>query len=416
MTKTKQLVGPFTELLTMGNIPLRGAINDDTIQIISHAGIVIEDNKIVSIGHFDKMYNTYKAKNLHVEELEEKSVGLPGFIDVHTHICYGGSRARDYAMRNGGKTYLDIAKAGGGIWQTVNDTRKESQEALVNGILRRLEKVKQNGITTIEIKSGYGLSIVEELKMLRAIKASSVASKLDIVATCLAAHIFPKDYDGTISEYLYEISQKLFPILRDEKLSTRIDAFVEEEAFSGELIAPYFSRAQELGFDICIHADQFSTGASKVAVDFKAVSADHLEASTEKEIILLANSDVVPVALPGASIGLGCPFTPARKLLDAGTSLAIASDWNPGSAPMGDLLTQASILATFEKLSNAEVLAALTCRAAPVLRLKDRGVLAPHMLADFTAFPTNDYREIFYHQGQMKPSHVWKKAELILSS
>ena len=149
-------------------------------------------------------------------------------------------------------------------------------------------------------------------------------------------------------------------------------------------------------------------------MQFGAVSADHLEASGEKEIQLLAQSNVVSVALPGASIGLGVAFAPARRLLDAGASLAIASDWNPGSAPMGDLLTQATIVGTFEKLSNAEVLAAITCRAAIPLQCHDRGSIEEGLLADFILFPTNNYQEILYQQGRLKPVQVWKRGRLIV--
>ena len=163
-----------------------------------------------------------------------------------------------------------------------------------------------------------------------------------------------------------------------------------------------------MGFDLTLHVDQFHTGGSAVAVKHKAISADHLEASTDKEIQQLAKSKVIAMALPGATLGLGCPFAPARKLLDAGAAVAIASDWNPGSAPMGDLLSQAAILGTFEKLSNAEVLSGITYRAAAALNLKDRGRVEKNFLADIISFPTNDYREILYQQGQMKPCMVWK--------
>jgi len=210
---------------------------------------------------------------------------------------------------------------------------------------------------------------------------------------------------------LNEIASQLFPVLLAEKLCYRIDAFVEKSAFTPQEITPYLEKGKQLGFDLTIHADQFSTGGSELAVTLGARSADHLEASGDLEIALLANSSTVAVALPGASIGLGMAFTPARKLLDQGASLAIASDWNPGSAPMGDLLTQASILATFEKLTTAEVFAGLTFRAAAALGLTDRGKLTPGQLADFILFPTADYREILYQQGKMKPVGVWKKGE-----
>jgi imidazolonepropionase len=163
-----------------------------------------------------------------------------------------------------------------------------------------------------------------------------------------------------------------------------------------------------MGFDLTVHADQFSTSGSKLAVELAAVSADHLEASTEDEITLLAGSDVIPVALPAASLGIGCEFTPARRLLDAGASLAIATDWNPGSAPMGKLIESASILATMQKLSNAELFAAITFRAAKALNLDDRGRLMEGKLADFVIYQTDNYQNITYFQGGLQPKAVWK--------
>tara|TARA_R110001606_G_C15124952_1_gene622610 strand:- start:32 stop:724 length:693 start_codon:yes stop_codon:yes gene_type:complete len=225
--------------------------------------------------------------------------------------------------------------------------------------------------------------------------------------------MLPKDFQGTETEYLSEIADRLFPILKSEKLANRIDAFIEESAFSAQDIKDYFNTARAMKFDITVHADQFTPIGSKVAVDYKALSADHLEASTEKEIAILANSDTIAVALPGASIGLGCDFTPARKLLDAGAALAIASDHNPGSAPMGDLLTQASILGTFQKLTNAEILSGITFRAAAALKLEDRGKLEAGYLADFAVYHSNNYQDILYNQGNLKPCMVWKDGKLV---
>lgn len=409
MNKLK-LIGPFKQIVPMTELPLKGAISDNQLMVLENAGILITEGKIQSIGKFSDLLT--KHKDAEVFRLEGNHVCLPGFIDSHTHICFGGSRANDYAMRNAGKTYLEIAKAGGGIWDTVTQTRRSSKEMLVKNTTKRANRHFKNGVTTIEVKSGYGLSIDEELKMLRAIKEANTITPSDLIPTCLAAHMFPRDFEGNVSEYLEEISVKLFPILKEEGLANRIDAFIEESAFSATQIAPYFQKAKEMGFDITVHADQFSTSGSKVAVAFGAVSADHLEASTQKEIALLAKSDVIATALPGASIGLGCSFTPARKILDAGGALAIASDHNPGSAPMGDLLTQAALLGAFEKLSNTEVLAGITFRAAASLRLSDRGQLAKGFLADFCVFHTNNYNEILYNQGNLKPCMVWKKGEL----
>ncbi|SDA83628.1 imidazolonepropionase [Algoriphagus alkaliphilus] len=406
----KKLIGPITQVLTMERLPLKGALKDEQLEILENAGILIEGEKILEVGSWQSLKKEFPQAELF--ELEGNFVAMPGLIDCHTHSCFGGSRAGDFAMRNAGKTYLEIAQAGGGIWDTVTQTRKLRLEELAEKTVLNANRHLSDGVTTIEVKSGYGLSVEEELKMLRAIQLANQSTPADLISTCLAAHMKPRDYEGTNSEYLQHISSELFPILKTEKLTNRIDAFVEKSAFSPEEIAPYFKKAREMGFDLTVHADQFTTGGSKVAVEFGALSADHLEASTASEIWLLTTSNTISVALPGASIGLGCTFTPARKLLDQGGALAIASDWNPGSAPMGDLLAQASILATFEKLSAAEVLAGITFRAAAALGLEDRGKLKAGLLADFVLFPTADYREILYHQGKMKPEMVWKIGSL----
>ena len=407
----KKLIGPFKQLIPMTGLSLKGAIADRQLTILENAGILIKGGYILAIASFEDLAKN--SEDIEIQELNGIHSCIPGLIDAHTHICYGGSRAKDYAMRNAGKTYLEIAKAGGGIWDTVTQTRKATKEALIKKTTKLANRHLKNGVTTLEVKSGYGLSVDEELKMLRAIKETNALVAADLIPTCLAAHMLPKDYDGNHDAYLAEISSQLFPILKEQELANRIDAFVEESAFSAAQIAPYFEKARAMGFDITVHADQFSTSGSQVAVDFGALSADHLEASTETEIKLLAKSDTIATALPGASLGLGSGFTPARKLLDAGGSLAIASDHNPGSAPMGDLLTQASILGAFEKLSNAEVLAGITFRAAAALKLNNRGQLAKGYLADFIGFHTDNYQEILYNQGNFKPCMVWKNGDLV---
>lgn len=409
--KALQLIGPFKQLLTMEALPLKGALSDSQLWIIEDAGILISEGKVMATGNYDSLKKEHTSAEC--QELTGAHVCLPGFIDAHTHICFGGSRANDYALRNAGKTYLEIAKAGGGIWDTVTQTRKADKESLLKKTTKLANRHLKTGVTTLEVKSGYGLSIEEEVKILEAIREANKKIPSDLISTCLAAHMFPKDYEGTKTGYLEELAQKLLPILKTENLTNRIDAFIEESAFFPEEIAPYFETAKEMGFDITVHADQFSTGGSKVAVDFGAISADHLEASTNVEIEQIAQSNTIATALPGASLGLGCNFTPARKLLDAGATLAIASDHNPGSAPMGDLLTQAAILGAFEKLSNAEVLAGITVRAAAALGLSDRGKLSKGFLADFSLFHTDNYQEILYNQGNLKPCMVWKNGTLV---
>ncbi len=405
------LIGPFTQLLTMDKLPLKGVLNDEQLEIIENAGIVYFDGKISEIDNYDVLKKKYPYEI--AAELNEDYVCLPGMIDVHTHICWAGSRAKDYAMRLSGKSYQEIAAAGGGIWSTVTKTRETTLEELANITAKRANALFHQGITTIEVKSGYGLSVDQELKILEVIKLAQKQTPAELISTCLAAHIVPKDFQGDENDYLKMISEELLPEIKRRNLSNRVDIFVEKGAFSVEAAKRYLFKAKELGFDILLHGDQFSTGSAQLANEIHALSIDHLEAADEQEIEMLAKGNSIPVALPGASIGLAEPFAHARKLLDAGTSLVIASDWNPGSAPMGDLLTQAAILGIYEKLSMAEVWAALTFRAATALNLTDRGIIRHGMKADFIAFKTKDYREILYRQGQLKPEKIWKNGNLM---
>ena len=404
-----KLIGPFTQILTLDNISEKGTVEDGQLQVLQQGGILLNDEgSIIQVGAFRDL-----AKNgsFPVEEIEGEQVLLPGFVDCHTHLCFMGNRARDYALRVSGKTYLDIAKAGGGIWDTVQHTRHADAQELLSESLLRVQAHLQRGVTTIEVKSGYGLQSNYELSLLRCIGHMQRQTMVDLIPTCLAAHTMPKDYSGSESEYLEEIIKVLLPEVKKEHLSKRVDIFIEDTAFSPAQARPFLQAAQDLGFNLSVHADQFTPGGAALAVELGAVSADHLEASTTSEIALLGKSNTVAVALPGASLGLGIPFAPARALLDAGACLAIASDWNPGSAPMGDLLTQACILGAYEKLSIAETLSALCFRAAKALNLQDRGRLIPGMQGDLQAYPTGDYREIFYHQGQLKPNMVWKNGK-----
>ena len=406
-----ELIGPISQLVTLRDLSLKGPINDSALHTISNAGIAIDNDTIVAVDTWDALLAAYP--NAMITQLNGTYVAVPGYIDCHTHLCFGGNRARDFALRNAGVSYLEIAQSGGGIWDTVTQTRKCTEQELTQIVIKNANQQLQLGITTIEVKSGYGLSVEEEIKMLRAIRNGNKETAADLVATCLAAHLTPKDFSGTNEDYLNYLVTNLFPVLQSEKLTNRIDAFIETSAFSASEIAPYLQSAKELGFDITIHADQFTTSGSEIAVQYGALSADHLEASGDKEIELLAESKTIAVALPGASVGLGCAFAPARKILDKGGALAIASDWNPGSAPMGDLICQASILATFEKLTTAEVFAGITFRAAAALNLFDRGRLIAGNKADFVLYPSNDYRDILYYQGSLRPSKVWKSGKLV---
>lgn len=409
----KILVGPFRQIITMDEVPLKGPLHDNQLHIIESAWILIQDGKVISIDSYNKLKNKVIDGKDEIQQMNGDHVAMPGMIDPHTHICYAGSRSNDYALRLSGMSYLEIAAKGGGIWSTVTNTRNASDEALYLNTHTRASSLLNDGVTTAEVKSGYALNLEDELRMLEVIKRINDSSEIDLVSTCLAAHTLPKDFQGSAKQYLEFLIKNLLPEVVKRKLSSRADIYIEKNAFSPDEGLFYLREAKNLGFDAVVHADQFTTGGSEVAVEVGAVSADHLEVTSDREIAMLARSDVIPVSLPGASIGLGVSFAPVRKILDAGCSLAVASDWNPGSAPMGDILVQACMLGVYEHLTMAETLASVTYRAAAALRLRDRGILKKGNQADIIAFPVRDYRDIVYYQGKMKPDIIMKKGKLI---
>lgn len=425
------LIGPFAQAVTMRGLPPRGPIKDDQLEIVPDAGVLVLDGRIFDVGPYRKLRK--KAHDLgwsagdrlpkpgdralRLYEIDEPMVAFPGMIDCHTHLCFAGTRSRDYAMRLSGKGYLDILKEGGGIHDSVRATVATPSNELAQHIADRAYRQLSQGITTSEVKSGYALEPEEEIRQLKAIRQAGAQPHIDLVATSLAAHAVPEEmvakYGLAIGaqQHLVALVKTLFPQLKKTGLAQRIDIFIEEGAFPVNLSRIYLMEAMRQGFEVTVHGEQFSRGGVEVAVRLGARSVDHLEVIDDEGILMLSQSNTVGVVLPGASMGLGTLFAPARRLLDSGARLAIASDWNPGSAPMGFLLMQAAVLGAAEKLSHAETWAGITTRAADALGLEDRGRLEPGLLADLIAFPTGDYREILYHQGMMKPTQVWKRGE-----
>lgn len=399
--------GPYDQILSLRQLPLRGPVQDAELDIIPAGGILVIEGVITAIGPWEDIDKT--GMTIRSPQIQGPSVVIPGWVDSHTHLVYGGHRADDYALRLAGKSYQDIAARGGGIWSTLEKTRIATAEELFQTAWARLQTAFRQGITTIEIKSGYGLNTEQELKILEVIHRLANQHPVGVISTCLAAHVPDKAFRERPEAYLEDIVLNLLPEVKRRGLAQRVDIFVEKNAFSPDQSRVYLQAAKALGFDLTVHADQFSAAGSALAVEVQALSADHLEASTEEDIRRLAASEVVATVLPGATLGLGQPFAPARALLDAGCCLAIASDWNPGSAPRGDLLTSAALLSAAEKLTTAETLAGLTFRAAQALKMNDRGRLAPGMLADWLVFPCADYREILYHQGILQPAEIIKK-------
>ena len=383
------LVGPFTQILSLDNLPDKGPIANNDLEVITAGGMIIQNGLISAVGEYNKLFKE-KNSETQVVHFDYPTVAIPGIIDCHTHLCYGGNRVADYTLRSEGRSYEDIAAAGGGIQTSVQATRGLLESELYDISLKRRNYLKSQGITTVEVKSGYGLNFDSEIKMLRVIKRLDEDGSINCIPTCLAAHTIPKEFANHASEYLAFVTREILPSVLEEQLSKRVDIFIEKGAFAPSQARNYLQNARRLGFDLTVHADQFSRGGSQLAAQMNCVSADHLEASEDEDIQALAKSDTVAVVLPGASLGLGMHFAPARKLLDAGCCVAIASDFNPGSAPMGQLVTQASLIGIYQKLTMAELLAGITFRSAKALNLADRGKIKPGLKADVTIFPTDD--------------------------
>ena len=408
ISNSSLLIGPFSQILTLRNLSLYGSLRDDDLDVIQEGGLIVQEGRIKEVGFYNDLYQKLKKNGdpFHIHELSSPCVCTPGLVDAHTHLCYAGSRARDFTDRLNGISYLEISRRGGGIKETMRKTRQASEDSLIQENLARLHRHLHQGITTVEIKSGYGLSVEAELKQLRAIQKLNTLTPQTLIPTCLAAHVCPSEWTSS-SEYLHHLKSDLLPQVLKENLASRIDVFVEEGAFGIQEARSYLKHALQMGFEGVVHADQFERGGAQLAGELKVKSADHLEVSKEEDLLALHKGNVSALVLPGASMGLGCGFAPARKMLDLGLSVAIASDWNPGSAPMGHLLLQASVLGTFECLSSAEIWSGITFRAAHALGLSQVGRLEHGYKADYLIYEIQDYREIIYQQGMLNPREVW---------
>lgn len=402
------LVGPFKQIVTLRQIPLGGPVKDSSVEIIEEGGIIVENGVIKTVGKYRDLFGEAHS----FLPVDFPAVVFPGIIDAHTHLCWAGSRAKEYALRLEGATYQQIAAEGGGILHSMQATRSASEDVLLADLLSRLQEQLKQGITTCEIKSGYGLDIANELKMLSVIKDASLQQPIRLISTCLAAHTLPPEFTDK-ALYLQTLQKELWPLLFSKQLCKRIDIFVEKEAFPAQLAKDYLMNARKQGFSFTVHAGQFSPEGIALAAETGAASADHLECIDEGSAKLLARSGTAATVLPGATLGLGLPFPHARMLLDTGNCVAIASDWNPGSAPMGRLLTQAALLGAAQKLSMAETWAGITFRAAHALSLKDRGRIEAGQRADLAIFPCSEWLDVLYFQGSLLPKYVMIGGSLV---
>ena len=366
---------------------------DDGLGLVRDGAIAWREGRIAFVGRAADL--PAGCNDLPQEDLSGRLV-TPALIDCHTHIVHGGNRAREFEMRLEGATYEEIARAGGGIVSTVTATRGAGEAALLAAALQRADALISEGVGVIEVKSGYGLDIETECAMLRVARAIAAKRPVRVLTSFLGAHAVPKG--AKADSYIDTVCIPALEAAHAEGLVDAVDGFCEEIAFSPDQIARVFDRARALGLPVKLHAEQLShQGGTALAADYGALSADHLEYATEEDAARLARAGTVAVLLPGAYYTLHeRQAPPVAAFRAAGVPMAVATDWNPGSSPLGSLLLAMNMSCTLFGLTPREALLGTTRHAARALGLDDCGVLAPGARADLAIWDVADPSEIAY--------------------
>ncbi len=368
-----------------------------TLAIIQDGGMLIRDGKIDLVGASTEIEN--KAGDSEVIDARGKVV-LPGFVDAHTHLVFAGNRLDDFERRARGETYEQIAKAGGGIWSTVEKTRAASDADLLAQAKKHAEWFLRCGTTTVEAKSGYGLTLDDELKILRVMRRLKEETSLEIVPTLLGAHAVPRHMNA--DEYIDLVIDGMLPRVAGEKLAEFCDVFCEPGYFDIEQSRRILTAARKLGLNLRIHADQLTnSGGAQLAAELKTTTADHLEKTEEQGIAAMKSAGVQPVLLPGSVYTLGLSDYPrTREMIEADLGVIIATDFNPGSSPTPSMPMILSLACTQMKMSPAEAITAATINPAHSLNRGDTmGSLEAGKLANFSIFDCENYRELAYWFG-----------------
>ncbi len=340
---------------------------------------------------------------------------MPGMVDPHTHLVHAGDRADEFHLRNRGATYQEIAAAGGGILSTVRATREATEEELVALAMPRLRTMLSLGVTACEVKSGYGLTPDDELKMLRVVRRLAELQPIRLIPTFLGAHTVPMEYRDAREEYVDLVTDVMLPEVVEEGLAVACDVFCEAGAFTTEEARRILTEARDLGMGLHVHAEQFSrSGGARLAAELSALSADHLEAVTREDARALAKAGVVAVGLPGCNLFLDqAERMPARMLIEEGVRVALATDFNPGSSHTMSLQLITTLGCTRLKLTAEEAIAAVTCDAARAVGRRDLGTLRPGSAADLVAFPVPSYGHLPYHMTDLRARWVVIRGEQV---
>ena len=398
MTNISKLVG-----ITSGELEKKGE-DMGKVNCIDNAYIIVENDVIENFGPMQEY-----VKNDKIQEIQISHMVLPALVDCHTHAVFSRARDIEFVQRNAGISYEEIAKRGGGILHSSHHLQKTSEEALLEMSLERVTKMEDKGLGTVEIKSGYGLTVNDEIKMLRVIRRIAKESNLIVKSTFLGAHAFPEKYKNNHSYYIDSIVKEMLPQIVEENLADFIDVFCEPNYFNLEETERIFQAGQESNLGIKAHVNQFNSfGGLELALDYGAISVDHLEVLTEEDIELLRDHDTMPVLLPACSFFISIPYAPARKLISAGLPIALASDFNPGSSHVFNPFFIWSLACLKMKMTPEEAFNALTINAAKAIGLqKQIGSIEKGKKAKLIAVPNVErLSEIPYQMGEIEIQHI----------
>lgn len=384
------------------------------IDVLENHSIVIEGDIIKDIIKNSSLNHSNFDEVINVKD----KIVLPGLIDCHTHTAFAGSRANEFKLKISGSSYEEIAKSGGGIQKTVDSVRALSIEELIKIIKPRVDYFITQGVTTLEIKSGYGLNFEAEVKLLKVINYFKKYSNINIISTFLGAHTFPIEFKDYKDEYCGLLTDQLLPYVSENNLAEFCDGFCEKTAFSAYQIDQIFNKASKLGFKLKLHTDQFNDiGGIDIGIKHSATSIDHLEVISEENIEKISNSGITCVLLPGVSFCLKYGYAPARKLIDNNAIVALSTDYNPGTSPIANLNLIMSLAAIEMKMTIEESISAVTINAAKALGINEKtGSIEPGKLADFAILDTLEYSDIVYNIGKNLNCMTIKEGNIIYKS
>ncbi len=406
------------ELLTLAGhpVPRRGRALGE-LGIISDGAVLTQGARILRVGKTRDL--AAEARRLRACTIDCRGkVVMPGFVDSHTHLVFAGSRVEDFEQRIRGRSYEEIAAAGGGIKYTARLVHQATEQELAAQAGSFLKQFAAHGTTTVEVKSGYGLSVANEIKILKAIRALARKSQVELVPTLLAAHALPDKYKQRRQKYLELIIRRLIPAVARQRLAEFVDCFCDRGAFTEKECRAVLDAGRRHGLIPRIHAEQLShTGSCRLAMSTDAASADHLDHITRAEVRALARSNVVASLVPGSNFHLGSRrYPPARRLIEAGAAVALATDFNPGTCPTLNMQFVLTLASTAMRMTPAEAISAATINAAYSLRRADRlGSLGPGKQADLAVMDVGDYREMAYYFAWNHCAMTVKRGRIIFS-